>query len=285
MTAQGTPANVTEKLEFQLDHISKAPLKPQQRFFILRTNVIPATYHQLVLAQTTAKHLKYLDRQIRKAVRKWLHLPHDTPLPYFHADVKDGGLGLRSLQYTVPGLKQRRMIRLQTSRDPAVSKAAATEWFTKEHIKWCIPLTLDGSEMSTPELRWMAWLVSLMESVDRRGLKSSAAVPYVHRWVHSATSLLSGRRYCGAISPCGGLLPCSVRAATGYPERSVACDCCVVPEFLGHILKVFPGLIFTEYGDTTLWWGNWQNGSQAWVIPSTWNLSSKQVSRMPSRIW
>ena len=44
-SAHGATQSVTEKLNSQLNNIEKAPLKPQQRLFILKSNVIPALYH------------------------------------------------------------------------------------------------------------------------------------------------------------------------------------------------------------------------------------------------
>lgn len=38
----------------------------------------------------------------RGRVCKWLRLPHDTPTNYFHAPIKDGGLGMPSLEHSIP---------------------------------------------------------------------------------------------------------------------------------------------------------------------------------------
>ena len=52
-----TRADIAGKLNGGLGNISRAPLKPQQRLYILNTNLIPALYHQLVLNSTTKKYL------------------------------------------------------------------------------------------------------------------------------------------------------------------------------------------------------------------------------------
>ena len=69
--ATGTRASVEEQLQFKLEQVTKAPLKPQQRMFILRTNILPALFHQLVLAETTEGYLNSLDLAIRSQVKKW----------------------------------------------------------------------------------------------------------------------------------------------------------------------------------------------------------------------
>jgi len=65
-------------LRVGLDRLTGAPLKSQQRMFLLRCNLMPKMYHGLVLGEMKAKSLEQLDKQVRAAVRKWLCLPHDT---------------------------------------------------------------------------------------------------------------------------------------------------------------------------------------------------------------
>uniref|UniRef100_A0ABD2WAI5 Uncharacterized protein n=1 Tax=Trichogramma kaykai TaxID=54128 RepID=A0ABD2WAI5_9HYME len=80
----------------ELTNIASAPLKPQQRLKILRCFLVPRFYHQLVLSRCYLQTLKSPDRQVRAAVRKWLWLPKDVPIGYFHARCLDGGLGIPS---------------------------------------------------------------------------------------------------------------------------------------------------------------------------------------------
>ena len=117
---QGGESNVLPKLRSQLESIDRAPLKPQQRLFIIKQNVIPATYHQLVLGKVSKGLLKGLDCEIRRSLRKWLKLTHNSPNSYFYSNAKDGGLGVKSLRFTVPQLKVRRIGRLKASYDPCV---------------------------------------------------------------------------------------------------------------------------------------------------------------------
>lgn len=46
-------SDVTRKLSLSLERLTKAPLKPQQRMFALRTMVIPGLFHQLELGNNT----------------------------------------------------------------------------------------------------------------------------------------------------------------------------------------------------------------------------------------
>lgn len=78
---------------------------------MLRTVVMPRLYHQLALGIVTIGALKKVDRLTRNALRKWLTLAHDTSNAYFHAAVKDGGIGVPSMKWTAP--VQRRLLAVQ----------------------------------------------------------------------------------------------------------------------------------------------------------------------------
>ena len=61
-----------ESLRTALDRLTRAPLKPQQRMYMLRCHLLPGLYHSLVLGEITAGSLEQLDRTVRAAVRRWL---------------------------------------------------------------------------------------------------------------------------------------------------------------------------------------------------------------------
>ena len=56
-----TCADVAGKLDKGLRNLSSAPLKSQQRMYMLEANLLPAINHQLVLAAVTKKYLLWLD--------------------------------------------------------------------------------------------------------------------------------------------------------------------------------------------------------------------------------
>lgn len=89
-------------LKISINKITKAPLKPQQRMFALRTMILPSIYHQLTLDETPIGVLNKIDASIRASIRKWVNLPHDVPIAYFHANVKDGGLSIPSMRWLMP---------------------------------------------------------------------------------------------------------------------------------------------------------------------------------------
>jgi len=117
---QGTRNHYRLQLESMLKSLTEAPLKPQQRMAIARCNLMPKLYHGLVLAAQTAKGLETLDRIVRANIRKWLRLPNDTPLGFFHAKARDGGLGIPRLRNVIPYLRLKRLRKLMTSQDEMI---------------------------------------------------------------------------------------------------------------------------------------------------------------------
>jgi len=84
------PRTLLGDLTGLLDNLTRALLKPQQRLKALRCFLIPRFYHGLVLGRANIGRLRALDLQVRAAVRRWLRLPHDTSVCFFHASVRDG---------------------------------------------------------------------------------------------------------------------------------------------------------------------------------------------------
>ena len=106
---RAAPPDVRTKLESGLRQLTRAPLRLQQRMFILRVHLIPSLYHQLVLDSVTRNTLAWLHRIICRQVRGWLCLPHDTPRGMSHANVGDRGLGIPTLLKQVCIMKRDRM--------------------------------------------------------------------------------------------------------------------------------------------------------------------------------
>ena len=242
VSANGAKASVEAKLKAQLKEITEAPLKPQQKLYILKTNVIPATYHQLVLGEVNLGVMEGLDQLVRNSVKAWLKLPKNVPDGYLYVDYRDGGLGIKSLRFTLPDMKIHRMLRVQRSKDALVAAMAVTDWFSSETSKWQPGTTL-GNEfgMECPQSRNSALKLEMIQTADCYGLEYASAVPFIHRWTIDGNMAMSGHRYCAALALRAGTLYSRSRRSRGT-DLSSACDCCGPPveEYLGHILQVCP---------------------------------------------
>lgn len=130
--------------------MSRASLKPQQRLKILRCFLVPHYYQQFVLAKRSVRVLKAMDRQLYVAVRKWLQLPVDVPIAYFHAACRGGGLGISSFpvaEYHLLGISSfprdcmvfDHLTALKSS-DSRVRRAAANNIWTQRRLQWATGL-------------------------------------------------------------------------------------------------------------------------------------------------
>ncbi|GBL95535.1 Retrovirus-related Pol polyprotein from type-2 retrotransposable element R2DM [Araneus ventricosus] len=131
-SAQGLlVADCAPALNKYLSNLTSAPLKPQQRLYILRTILLPKLFHLLVLSNVRAGHLVKLDSCARAFVRRVLYLPTDCPNAYLYAAISDGGLGVPCLRYSVPVWRAARLTSLSTSMTPACLAGAPGEYLQR----------------------------------------------------------------------------------------------------------------------------------------------------------
>ena len=235
------PPNVNQRLQVGLDELTSAPLKPQQRLFILRVHLLPSLYHQLVLDQVTASTVKWLDRAVRKKVRIWLRLPHDTPLPMFHAKVSDGGLGIPLLGARVRVMKKDRLENLYRRAETGDDRVL--HWYTlnssllQAERERLLVIKYKDTVVNTKADIQKKLTLDLYDSLDGDGLRHHSDVPYVHSWVSDGTSLMSGRKFIGACQTRCSTLYTKGRASRGRPSHDSKCETCGDYESLGHVLQ------------------------------------------------
>ncbi|KAG8177078.1 hypothetical protein JTE90_015730 [Oedothorax gibbosus] len=209
-----TPAKTD--LREKLMTLQGAPLKPQQKLFLLVHHLLPGFQHTLTFGKISCGFLKKLDIVIRSLVRNILKLPKDTPTAFFHASIKDGGLGVPSMRWNIPVLAHKRGNFNRMIYDGEVELRSTTQAATR-------------------------WRRLLYNSCDGSGLREASAVPQCHRWLSDGTSLMSGRSFISAVQVRSNTLFSRARAARGRPEKQQAHQCsrgCPQPETLNHILQV-----------------------------------------------
>lgn len=227
--------SVTASLQEALTKLTKAPLKPQQRLFALRTNVIPGLYHQLELGCTNISMLRKCDRMVRYAVRCWLALPTDTPNAYFHASVKDGGLGVQSLRWQVPLRRFNRLNKLPLAQHEAEGIPGS---FLEKEMRQCHSRLCDGdTQLSTSTDINKRWAEQLYAKIDGSGLRESSLVPQQHRWIQEGTRFLSGRDFVQSCRLRINALPTKSRTSRGRPKERLCRAGCNRSETLNHILQ------------------------------------------------
>ena len=223
-----------------ISQLTRAPLKPQQRMFFLRCNLLPSLLHKAVLGRTTRGTLDCLDRISRAAVRGWLRLPKDTPTAFIHANSRDGGLSVPIFKLLIPLLRIRRTSRMAESSDPVVREITRLPVFRRDERHWCKPLSSYGLPVRDGIGIRRSMAHGLHTSVDGLGLRDSASAGFVNQWMVNGSAFVTGRSFVNCVMLKGGLVYTALRASRGRPEASPRCDACNNIESVGHILQVCP---------------------------------------------
>ncbi|CAG0923612.1 unnamed protein product [Notodromas monacha] len=237
ISGHGFEYRVADKLDEMLKNLKAAPLKPQQRFYILRNHAIPKIMHQLVLSPQTSCRLKAIDAKIRGAVRSWFTLPHDTTIGYFYAGYQDGGLGISCLRNLIPCLQVSRFENLKTVDEPdiqAVLKSPHMKAFICKARRLC---KIQGSLLLSKEDIAKHWRMRLYDSRDGDGLSNINETPVANDWVVDGTTLLPGSKFIQAIKVRGNLIATGERMTRGRGPPPRCPEGCNATDSLGHILQ------------------------------------------------
>lgn len=220
----------------KLDRLTKSPLKPQQKMFALRTVLIPQLYHQLTLGSVALGVLRKCDKLVRSTIRKWLDLPMDVSVGFFHAPHISGGLGIPSLRWIAPML---RMKRLENIKWPHLEQSVEANSFLSAELQRARDRCQAGIELLLS--RTMVdtyWANRLFSSVDGSGLREANRFGAQHGWVSQPTRLLTGKAYLNGIKLRINALPTRSRTTRGRQELARQCRAgCDAPESLNHVLQ------------------------------------------------
>lgn len=222
------------QLQVNIDKLTKAPLKPQQRLFALRVMVLPSLYHLLTLGNTNLSRLKKVDTLVRGAIRKWLGLPQDVVNAFFHAKAKDGGLSIPSMRWLMP---LRRRERLEKMTKAGVEPCT----YLSQEINRAKRRLLDsGVDICDNDKLEMRWAKLLHQANDGKALKESSKVPQQHQWVTAPNRFLSGRDFINITKLRINALPTRSRTSRGRRQDRLCRAGCNNIETLNHVLQQCP---------------------------------------------
>ncbi|CAD6238435.1 GSCOCG00012534001-RA-CDS, partial [Cotesia congregata] len=225
------------KLNENLKILKAAPLKPQQRLFVLRTTVIPSLYHLLVLGNTTISLLNKLDKMVRASVRNWLMLPHDVANAYFHSDVLDGGLSIPSFRWTVPLQRFHRLSKLKIFEDKEVPELVS-RFLKMELSRVERRLNDHGNDIRTLEQCKTRIANILHNSNDGKALSDSRGVVQQHRWITDGNLMVSGSDFINMNKLRINAIPLRVRLSRGRVRDKHCRAGCNDAETLNHVLQL-----------------------------------------------
>ncbi|KAK9703897.1 hypothetical protein QE152_g29020 [Popillia japonica] len=226
-----------ELLKSQLARIEAAPLKPAQKASLVRDYLLPRLLSHLQSLRMTKKALKDADRRVRMSIRKVLHMNRTSPDAFIHAPIREGGLGIISLQVHVPAIMRARMTRLIATADPvtaAVLTIPAVEKLYQKLLRWT-----EGNGGSTSTNIMKEWGRKLQESYSGNGLYQGNNSGISGSWVRNPPPFWSGGDYIKAVLLKGNLLP--TKGIPSNPPHERMCRAgCRKTESLSHVLQGCP---------------------------------------------
>ena len=226
-----------EKLQTKLDRLLASALRPQQKLIVIRRIVIPSMLYVCTLGDVNKGRLHGLDITLRKAVKKILHLPQDVPSAAFHAEVRYGGLGLRSLEYAIPIHRSRRLARLCSSPGTIWRSLMEQDHVRKWVDAWTRTYKFDGIDVLTLDDIKEMFRGQLHKMVDGDGLRAHCRGRQFDQWLTSPVIKMGGREFIRAVHARLGCLNTPSRASRGRgnPPSQKLCWRDRKPASLNHI--------------------------------------------------
>ena len=223
MTINGVAENASVgNLKVKLERLMKAPRKPQQRIFMLRTYLLPGYQHQLALMKKTKTEIMNFDKCLRWHTTKMLKLPKDTPSAIIHANIRDGGLGIPSFLTTASVLTLRRH-----------QKAKLLTTDDRPSPKWMVW----DSRASVSN----HWYEALNKCIYGKHLAIQRSTINNNSWIGEPTNLLTGADYIRCLKIRTNSVMTASRRNRMYHNARPSCDAgCGAIETLGHIVQKCP---------------------------------------------
>ncbi|CAG7715815.1 unnamed protein product [Allacma fusca] len=233
--------------------LERCSLKPQQKLYILKMYLLPRLVLKLTFVKATDGNLRMFDKSIRSAARRMLNLPTTGVLnACFYAPVREGGLGLMRLRYSIPAIIARRFRKLRESAVPEIQWVARSLFNTKriENAEKLIQSRVMGRDKKGRAIEVRGTMAHLIQKINAfdlhrrytgRGLRESAKVKYVHNWVSDGSRIMESRKYCEALKLRFHALPLLDRLVNGLPTQRAQCRLgCISIESQGHVLQKCP---------------------------------------------
>ena len=227
------------RLQDWASKLRRAPLKPQQKVWILHNVIVGKLRYQLSLSNVTRELIRRADRLLRTILRDIVWLPKDVPSSLLHAPAGNGGLALASFVSAIPIAKVSQLREFQASGDPAlVWLAANTTFFPGKRV---LPRQLEQDPPVTVQTLKARAKREVVEharaSIAGIGLQEAGGRNCPSDWVVSGNLVNKGHQYIGAIKTRMGAIPSKARLLRGRPgDRSCKFNCRTA-ESNNHVLQ------------------------------------------------
>ncbi|KAK7881431.1 hypothetical protein WMY93_029840 [Mugilogobius chulae] len=105
-----TADNPIGQLNLLLEKVGATHLKQTQKLYMLKQYIIPRLVYCCDYGDIKSTKLQEIDRLIRVAVKRWLHLENHVTDGLFYAHWQDGGLNITKLSKLIPRIQFKRCL-------------------------------------------------------------------------------------------------------------------------------------------------------------------------------
>ena len=217
-------------LQTWLHRVEKAPLKPDQKFSILRDYLLPKLLYGLQNTRVTGAILKDVDRLVRGSVKRIMHMPIHAPDCSIHAKVRDGGLGILELRHAIPQILYGRMTKLlSNAEDPVINTVLQTERLRDIFQR----LSKLAGNVPTGQL----YREAIINGPQTAGLQAVAEDAASRDWLHQKPQGWTGRDFVRAVHLRTNSLPTRGHPSNPPDQRVCRHNGCTSDETVSHILQ------------------------------------------------
>ena len=177
------------------------------------------------------------DTKIRAFTASILDLPHDIPKSFYYAKIKEGGLGLPSLEFSIPRSLLRRVEKMQFSNDEVIKSLYNHHLIEKLRNK-CLKLTemLDiPSALSTTNHH--KFRDDLYSKIDGKPLAEFKHNDSGQLWLTGKTTIVTGKKFKQLIKLRIGRLATLENCNRGRDANKSCRKCNRVNESMQHVIQ------------------------------------------------
>lgn len=196
-------------LSIWLSRLERAPLKPDQKYHLLKFFVLPRLFYGLQSPRINGRILRETDRLIKYKLKHILHVSGHTPDHYLYARTKDGGLGIPHLRYTIPNILLKRLMGLESQLEDLPLKYI----IQSERVQSFITRLRALAGVKPPEEHWRERIATAPYA---KGIQCTSDDLASRVWLDNKPRGWSGRDYVRAVQ-----LRTNNLATVGLPSNPV----------------------------------------------------------------
>ncbi|QQP35014.1 Uncharacterized protein FKW44_023110 [Caligus rogercresseyi] len=223
-------------LKAYLKRIDSAPWSRHHKYLALKDYALTKLQFGVSKGLVNIKELRQADSLIRDFVRKWSGIFKDTPLSFYYARTRDGGLGLVEYERSARVWFNNRVEKLKRSHDPVIKEILRI--YHKDFEKKIV--SVRGVRLNTNERITTHYRTDLLAKVDTAGLANARHGYNNLSFLKRNDVSLRDWEFCVALQTISSSVTTPSKKHRYKQRPTNRCDHCSEVANLSHILQGCP---------------------------------------------